>query len=179
MRVWRAELRPQLAAACTFAALTAMTPAAATTPDPTFHGAEALLILAHSVPAGPDAALDAGRLCEQVRRIAAESAPIPVKCAGYGDVARAGPGIVSLLVHAAVSDTPGADAQLLVFSIRAERSRPLGASGTFFGAAPRVAPLARASEQGSQFERALRASLSEILPWLRPAESTRLPKVKS
>jgi hypothetical protein len=163
-----------------FAGLVSMNPAAATTPDPTFYGAEALFILAHSVPAGREAAtVDSGRLCEQVRRIAAESAPIPVKCADYGDVARAGPGIVSLLVHAAVADAPGAKDQLLVFSMRAERSRPLGSPGTFFGAAPRVAPLARAGEKESPFERALRASLSEILPWLRPAESTRLPKAKS
>jgi hypothetical protein len=108
-------------------------------------------------------------LCERLRTLAANKAPIPVVLLAPGD-----PGLIAadtavLLFHANI---PPAEARsggarngaLLVFSLRAFRAT--AAPSELFGAAPRATILPdNPANPGLQFDAALNAALAETLPW--------------
>ncbi len=126
----------------------------------------------------PDRAPDRRRLqaalCDRVRALAADKAPIPVVLLAPGD-----PGLIAadtavLLFHANIqSEGPQSlgsrGGSLLVFSLRVFRAT--AAPSELFGAAPRAtAPPAFGADPSSQFDAAVNAALAETLPWRsRPA----------
>ena len=126
----------------------------------------------------PDRAPDRRRLqaalCERVRALAADKAPIPVVLLGPGD-----PGLIAadtavLLFHANIQSdevqfSGSRGGSLLVFSLRVFRAT--AAPSELFGAAPRATALpVRGASPGSQFDAAVNAALAETLPWRsRPA----------
>jgi hypothetical protein len=126
----------------------------------------------------PDQAPDRRRLqaalCDRVRALAADKAPIPVVLLAPGD-----PGLIAadtavLLFHANIqSEGPQSlgsrGGSLLVFSLRVFRAT--AAPSELFGAAPRAtAPPAFGADPSSQFDAAVNAALAETLPWRsRPA----------
>ena len=101
-------------------------------------------------------------LCERIRAIAADGAPVPVRRVTFGDPAILAAGAVTLLVHASVE--PSGDRLALNFAIRPIRpSSP--DSEVYFGTAPRLANLAGARELGPSIDSALSSALGELLPW--------------
>ncbi len=116
-----------------------------------------------------DAGVDRGplhdRLCNSIRDAAAAGSPAPVQVIAAGDPALLSPDSVTLLVHASVQADSGH--RLLAFTIRPFRN---SAEPLLFTAAPRAVPLADTAGPAPELEAALRAALSETLPWLnRPA----------
>jgi hypothetical protein len=109
-------------------------------------------------------------LCDRVRALAADKAPIPVVLLAPGD-----PGLIAadtavLLLHANVQPKgPTGAGPLLVFSLRVFRAT--AAPSELFGAAPRAALMpAKAGDPTPQFDAAVTAALAETLPWRsRPA----------
>lgn len=144
-------------------------PAAASTPSLAWDSAKRLGV---QCLVDPQNASDRRRLqaalCERVRTLAAQKAPIPVVVLAPGD-----PGLIAtetavLLVHANVQR--GGDGRpLLVFSLRVFRAT--AAPSELFGAAPRATALpADPGGPTPQFDAALNAALAETLPWRsRPA----------
>lgn len=154
--------RPLVAAA--FGAFL-LTPAGATTPDRSWLGAKRLLVLTEMRTAlGSDASAE--DLCEQVKKVATDGAPFPVQCVQLGDPALQADDAAVLLVQASVQDGPGGE-QLLVFTARRQRQHGLDPLPILFGTAPRAVPTSAADS-------ALKASLSEILPWLKADETSYL-----
>jgi len=101
-------------------------------------------------------------LCERIRAIAAEGAPVPIKRVTFGDPAILAAGTVTLLVHASVE--PSGDRLALNFAIRPIRpSSP--DSEVYFGTAPKLALLAGARDLGPSIDSALSSALAELLPW--------------
>lgn len=149
--------------------------ATASTPTLAWDGARRLGV---QCLVDPDRAPDRRRLqavlCERVRALAADNAPIPVVLLAPGD-----PGLIAadtavLLFHANIqpdgaqsSGTRGGS--LLVFSLRVFRAT--AAPSELFGAAPRATALpARGANPSPQFDAAVNAALAETLPWRsRPA----------
>jgi hypothetical protein len=159
-----------------------MTPALATTPDRNWRGVDRVSILCQVT----SAQLDDNRviatdemtktLCQRIKAAAERNAPIPVEVVGYGDPSLRSGDAVALLVQATVVDTaPGRPA--LILAMRTERSASLDGGGTYFGPAPRLASFTSAAD-GAAWDPAIRASLSEILPWLRPAGTGELSPLK-
>lgn len=107
-------------------------------------------------------------LCDRLRTLAADKAPIPVVLLAPGD-----PGLIAgdtavLLFHGNVQpDAKGGP--LLVFSLRVFRAT--AAPSALFGAAPRAIALpANPGGPVPQFDAAVNAALAETLPWRsRPA----------
>jgi hypothetical protein len=101
-------------------------------------------------------------LCDKVRALAADGAPVPVSRVGFGDPAVLEPGTVTLLVHASVQSDGGQ--RLVAFQIR-----PFRAGGDhnaiLFGAAPRAVRIPASGPGGDKLEAALAAALAETLPW--------------
>jgi hypothetical protein len=115
-----------------------------------------------STLSGNDPALERA-LCERVRAIAAAGAPLPVAVAAAPDQRTLGGGSVVLLVHATAEGVAGRP--FLAFTIRPYRqSAEDGAA--LFGTAPHAVPLDGSGMNGPSVDAALRASLSEILPWV-------------
>ena len=168
----RVERPSRLAALCTAATLIAAAQAGATTPDRSWRGVERVSILCQVTAdhiVGNDVV--AKTLCERVSAIARNGSPVPVEIVGYGDPSLESGDTVALLVQASVTDVaPSRPA--LIFTTRTTRSGGLEPS-SYFGAAPRVAPFTSAAD-GAAWDRAIAASLSEVLPWLRPAEPSDL-----
>lgn len=101
-------------------------------------------------------------LCERVRALAADGAPMPVRTVALGDPAILDRSAVVLLVHAAVQ---GQGAQrMLALGIRPWRAGDVD-TVIFFGAAPRAVPLSGTDASTPALDAALRAALSETLPW--------------
>lgn len=113
-----------------------------------------------------DAGVDQGplhdRICTKVRDMAAKGAPAAVRIIAPGDPALLAPDSVTLLVH--VSVQPASPRPLAAFSIRPFRNAPDQAQ-MIFAAAPRAAPLGHPAGGTQELEAALRAALSETLPW--------------
>ncbi len=142
--------------------------AAASTPVLAWDGAERLgvhcLVDPDQLPARRELQTV---LCDRVRTLAAEQAPIPVVILSPGD-----PGLIAadtavLLFHANVQ--PGADGHgpLLIFSLRVFRAT--AAPSELFGPAPRAVPLPTLKGGSNpQFDAALNAALAETLPWRTP-----------
>lgn len=138
--------------------------AEASTPPLTWQGVEALHILCLvDQSAGAARAALQPALCEKVREIAAQGAPIPVSTISFGDPAVIQPGRAALLVHAAV-ERPGGEA-LLVFTVRTYRA---GRTETdiLFGPPPRAVKLTRSGADDPALHDALAAALAETLPWM-------------
>jgi hypothetical protein len=108
-------------------------------------------------------------LCERIKAVAQRGSPVPVEIVGYGDPSLESGNTVALLVQAAVTDVAPSRTAML-FTTRTMRSGGMEPSPSYFGAAPRVAPFTSAAD-GAAWDGAIAASLSEILPWLKPAES--------
>lgn len=132
--------------------------------DPSWAGVEHLLVLAQLAPTGgfADQALSR-RICDAVKASAERDAPVSVECVGYGDRRLREPGYIALLVHAALDRADGPTR--IVLAMRVLRQGPFAPSGTYFGAAPRVARFTPDARDNPDFERAVAASLAELLPW--------------
>ncbi len=137
-------------------------PASASTPALTWDGAKRLGV---QCLVGPDRLADRRRLqaalCERVRALAADKAPIPVVVLAPGD-----PGLIAadtavLLFHANVQPE-AKGGPLLVFSLRVFRAT--AAPSELFGAAPRAVALP-AGGPTPPFDAAVNAALAETLPW--------------
>jgi hypothetical protein len=165
---WACALSPIGAMICGSVAYGA--PARAATPVLAWDGARRLAVQCQVDPDRlPDRRRLQASLCDRVRTLAADKAPIPVVLLAPGD-----PGVIAadtavLLFHANVQ--PGAGPKggaLLVFSLRAFRA--VAAPSELFGAAPRATALPAAGGAAPQFDAALNAALAETLPWRsRPA----------
>lgn len=144
--------------------------AAASTPTLAWDGAKRLGVQCLVDPDRlPDRRRLLAALCDRVRTLAADKAPIPVVLLAPGD-----PGLIAadtavLLVHANVQPGDAKGGPLLVFSLRVFRAT--AAPSELFGAAPRATPLpADATRPSAPFDAALNAALAETLPWRsRPA----------
>jgi hypothetical protein len=146
--------------------------AMASTPSQAWDGASRLGV---QCQVDPDRAPDRRRLqavlCDRVRTLAADKAPIPVVLLAPGD-----PGLIAadtavLLFHANLQPGEGRGGPLLVFSLRVFRAT--AAPSELFGAAPRATALpatASTADSNPQFDAAVNAALAETLPWRsRPA----------
>jgi hypothetical protein len=116
--------------------------------------------------AGPSARADARALqeeiCDSVRDLAADGAPVPVRRLGFGDPAVLDSGTVTLLVQASVQDD--GDQRLVALNIRP--FRPGGDHvAILFGAAPRAVRIPGSGRGGDKLEAAIAAALAETLPW--------------
>ena len=98
------------------------------------------------------------RLCEQVRDLAAERAPVPVSVIGFGDPVLARADVLGVLVHATI-DRSGEE-PVVVLSVRPHRAA--AAATAFFGADPVSVPL---DGDGTVPGLALAAALDQVLPW--------------
>jgi hypothetical protein len=154
--------------ACAGEPVTGESTAVAATPPLSWQGVKRLQILCLVATNRPaDRQSLERKLCEQVRMLSAEGAPVPVETLGFGDPKLINPDNATLLVHAHVQQVGGE--QLLVLSIRNYRTGG-GESDTIFGAPPRAVPLRDGPAADAALKEALRATLSETVPWLaRPA----------
>lgn len=160
--------RQFMAWACALTPIWAMIcggPAAASTPVLAWDGAKRLGVQCLVDPDRlPDRRRLQAALCDRVRTLAADKAPIPVVLLAPGD-----PGLIAadtavLLFHGNVQSGDGKGGAQLVFSLRVFRAT--AAPSELFGAAPR----ATAPPPGPQFDAAVNAALAETLPWRsRPA----------
>lgn len=115
---------------------------------------------------GPATRADAEKLqeeiCDIVRTLAADGAPVPVSRVGFGDPVVLEPGTVTLLVHASVQSD--GDRRLVALNVRP--FRPGGDhNAILFGAAPRAVRIPASGPGGDKLEAALAAALAETLPW--------------
>ena len=139
-----------------------------TTPPLGWRGVEKVAILCQVTSekaVGSDVATTT--LCNRVRAIAAQGAPVPVETIGYSDPALRAPGTAVLFAQASIAEV-APERLALVLTVRAEQNGAADEAKTFFGAAPRVAPFTSAAD-GAAWDGAIAAALSEVLPWQRPA----------
>ncbi len=167
-------IRQFLAWACALTPIGAMISsgvATASTPVLAWDGAKRLGVQCLVDPDRlPDRRKIQAALCDHVRTLAADEAPVPVVVLAPGD-----PGLIAadtavLLVHANVQPgdgaKTGAEAPLLVFSLRVFRAT--AAPSELFSAAPRAVPLPgdlHTAGASPSFDAALQAALAETLPW--------------
>lgn len=159
-----------LAAALLLAACGAGVPMSeAATPTLLWREASALQLLCHvTTRSGRDAGLEQA-LCARVRDLSAAGAPVPVSVIAPGDPALLAPGAVTLLVQASIE--PSDSGRLAALAIRPFRNA--GDSGLVFGAPPRAVLVPAGADAGAALEPAVRAILSETLPWLSSAARPR------
>lgn len=137
-------------------------------PDRTWRGVERIVVLC-SVDAGSELGHDAiaRDLCERIVRIASPASPLPVEAVEFGNPSLTAPRVAALLVHASVSPAsaavPGASGKIISWTMRTTGTNLIDDAPDPFGVAPRVAPF------GGEMDRDLRASLGDILPWVRTA----------
>jgi hypothetical protein len=145
------------------AALLNVAPAQASTPVLAWQQAGAVRVLCVVGPATrPDADKLQEEMCDAVRALAADGAPMPVSRVGFGDPAVLEPGTVTLLVHASVQND--GDRRLVALDVRP--FRPGGDhNAILFGAAPRAVRIPGSGPGGDKLEAALAAALAETLPW--------------
>lgn len=145
------------------AALLSVAPAQAATPVLAWQQAGSVRILCL---VGPKTRADADKLqeeiCDTVRELAAEGAPMPVSRIGFGDPALLEQGTVTLLVQASVESD--GDKRLVALNVRPYR--PGGdRNAILFGAAPRAVRIPGSGPGGDKLQAALAAALAETLPW--------------
>jgi hypothetical protein len=145
------------------AAPVTVAPALASTPPLMWQQAGPVRILCLVGPAThPDARKLQEEMCDIVRTLAADGAPVAVSRVAFGDPAVLEPGTVTLLVHASVQ-TDG-DRRLVALDVRP--FRPGGDhQAVLFGAAPRAVRIPGSGPGGDKLEAALAAALAETLPW--------------
>jgi hypothetical protein len=138
-------------------------PAPAATPQLTWQQAGSVQILCLVAPATrPDARKLQDELCDIVRTLAADGAPVPVSRIAFGDPAVLEPGTINLLVHASVQSD--GDQRLVALDVRT--FRPGGDhNAILFGAPPRAVRIPGSGPGGDKLETALAAALAETLPW--------------
>jgi hypothetical protein len=154
--------------ACSGEPVTGESPAVAATPPLSWQGVKRLQILCLVATDRPgDREALQRKLCEHVRTISAQGAPIPVETLEFGDPKLIDPANTTLLVHAHLQQVGGE--QLLVLNVRNYRTGG-GETDTIFGAPPRAVPMRDGPGADAALHEALRATLSETVPWLaRPA----------
>lgn len=162
---------------CLLGVLSLMAPAGATMPALSWKGVERVAVLCQVASDQPiDNDVVAKALCDRVKSLAERGAPVPVEVVSYGHPSLQSGNTMALLVQASVSDVaPSRPA--LIFTARTDRTGGLEPAPTYFGTAPRVAPFTSAADSAA-WDSALSASLSEILPWLRPAGIGELSPIK-
>ena len=164
---WACALTPVWAMICGVIVFTPQ--ATASTPVLAWNGVKRLGVQCLVDPDRlPDRRRLQAALCDRVRTLAADKAPIPVVLLAPGD-----PGLIAdtavLLLHGNVQSTDapssaGKGGPLLVFSLRVFRAT--AAPSELFGAAPH----ATAPPPSPQFDAAVNAALAQTLPWRsRPA----------
>lgn len=138
-------------------------PVQASTPPLIWQQAEAIRVLCVVGPATrSDSRPLQEELCDTVRTLAADRAPVPVSRLAFGDPAVLEPGTVTLLVHASVQND--GDRRLVALDLRP--FRPGGDhNAMLFGAAPRAFRIPGSGPGGDKLEAALAAALAETLPW--------------
>jgi hypothetical protein len=154
-------------AAASVGLVVAATPVTAETPDRSWMGVKRLAVLADLRMADPADEQLKDDFCAIVKRVAERGAPMPVECVAAGTVPTPGGDTVVLVAQAAVQ-SPAPSQRLLVFTVRKDRHAGLDPAPAYLGAAPRAVPLTNTAADRSVLEEALAASLSEVLPWLRP-----------
>ena len=143
--------------------LTAPAAAPAATPSLTWSGAgEVVVHCTVQAPGGRSAGL-ARALCERVRTLAAEGAPMPVRTGTSGSPMLEPATAVSLIVHAGLHPAPGAAGEVLAFTIRPFRRGTEDANLT--GTVPRIAPVSGGRLGSPAADAELQAALDETLPW--------------
>jgi hypothetical protein len=144
-------------------------PATASTPVLAWDGARRLGVQCLVDPDRlPDRRRLQAALCDRVRALAADKAPIPVVLLAPGDPGLIAADTAALLFHGNVQPGDGKGGSLLVFSLRVFRAT--AAPSELFGAAPRATVLAAGGRPSPQFDAAVNAALAETLPWRsRPA----------
>ena len=150
--------------ACSGEPVTGETAAIASTPLLAWQQVKRLQILCHvaSDRTGEREPLEQ-KLCDTVRTFAAAGAPVPVDIITPGDPKLLDPSSATLLVQGSVQQH--GDARLLAFSVRSYRNGGTD-SDIIFGAPPRAVAL----RDDAALNQALRATLSDTVPWLaRPA----------
>jgi hypothetical protein len=160
-----------MAWACAFPVIGAMIfgePARASTPVLAWDGAKRLGVQCLVDPDRlPDRRARQAALCQRLRTLAADKAPIPVVVLAPGDPALIAADTAVLLLHANVQPGGADGRSLLVFSLRIFRAT--AAPSELFGAPPRAVALP-AGAASPQLDAALTAALAETLPWRsRPA----------
>jgi hypothetical protein len=145
------------------AAPVTIAPASASTPPLIWQQTGPVRILCLVGPATrPDAEMLQEEMCDIVRTLAADGAPVPVSRVGFGDPVVLEPGTVTLLVHASVQSD--GDRRLVALNVRP--FRPGGDhNAILFGAAPRAVRIPGSGPGGDKLEAALAAALAETLPW--------------
>jgi len=143
--------------------LAAPAAAPAATPSLTWSGAtEVVVHCTVQGPSGAAAALSRG-LCERVRSLAAQGAPMPVRAGESGSPMLEPASAVSLIVHAGLHPAPGAAGEVLAFTIRPFRR---GTEDThLIGTVPRIAPVSGGRLGSPAADAELQAALDETLPW--------------
>jgi hypothetical protein len=138
-------------------------PIQASTPPLMWQEAGAIRILCLVGPkTRPDANHLQEEMCDSVRKLAADGAPVPVSRVGFGDPVVLEPGTVTLLVHASVQSD--GDGRLVALDVRP--FRPGGDhNAVLFGAAPRAVRIPGSGPGGDKLEAAVAAALAETLPW--------------
>ncbi len=139
--------------------------AAASTPVLAWDGARRLGVQCLLDPdRAPDRRQLQAALCERVRALAADKAPIPVVLLAPGDPALIAADTAVLLFHANLQPGEGRGGPLLVFSLRVFRAT--AAPSELFGAAPRATALpTNPAKPTPRFDAAVSAALGETLPW--------------
>lgn len=137
--------------------------AAASTPPLTWQQVESAKVLCLLTPDTlPGRNALQTQLCDLVRDIAAEGAPIPVETIGFGDPAVLDRNVATLLVHGAVQEVAGK--RLLLLTIRSYRAGRVD-TDILFGAPPRAVPLTESGAADPALRETLAALLAETLPW--------------
>lgn len=140
-----------------------------TSPALGWRGVERLVILCQAtseVVVENDAVVKA--LCLRVQAAAQRGAPVPVEIVGYGHADLQSPRAAVLFIQAAVVEVAPSRTGLIL-TARVERNGADEEARTYFGATPRLAPFQSAAHGGA-WDRAIAASLSEVLPWVGPAD---------
>ncbi len=165
-------------AAVSLGTVLAMNPATASMPDLKWRGADRVAILCQVTNIGPIVERQdvTESLCERVKAIALKGSPVPVEIVQPGDASLQSGNTVALFVQASVAGGSSND-RSLIFTMRTDRTGGLEPAPTYFGTAPRAAPFKSAADSAA-WERALSASLSEVLPWLRQAETGEFSPIK-
>ncbi len=168
-----------LVALAAAAAVLPIMPAGSESRDRSWLGVERIAILSRLTQGRIlNEGISAQSICERLKPIVAEGAPGAVECIlSIGDPAVGTPGTGLLILDAALAEVSGAGQQLL-FTVRRDRTHGLEPRPVYFGTAPRAVPADAFIREDRAVDEALRASLSEILPWLRPGGTGELSPIK-
>jgi len=140
-------------------------PSMASTPSLAFDGARLLGVHCLLAPDRlPDRRALQTSICERVRTLAADKAPMPVVVLPAGDPRLIAPDTLVLLVHAAVQGDDRPE-PLLILTVRSFRAT--AAPSELFGATPRAVAMTR-DDKAPGIDVALTAALAETLPWRSP-----------